>query len=220
MLLLQGAFWGFCAVFSPVAGYIASHEDREDSTYAQLGPMVPTLVIGALGILIFGGGVMALLERHKSWVSRLPALWKALSPRLLAEGAVTELGSGSIRRLALLPVCNHEELVCWVIAAGSRACIARRGVGVACFVHVGGLAEGYSESSAPQKQGPSRWPVTRGAPGRYGVNWLAAVTLGRATLSRCRRGAGRPSRVGLRRAAVVWTAVGCSAWCRSVVPHA
>jgi ParB/RepB/Spo0J family partition protein len=55
--------------------------------------------------------VSALLERHKSWVSRRLSLWKALSPRLLAEGAVMELGSGSVRRLALLPVCNQEELV-------------------------------------------------------------------------------------------------------------
>jgi ParB-like chromosome segregation protein Spo0J len=55
--------------------------------------------------------VAAQLERHKSWVCRRLALWKALSPRLLAEGAVTELGAGSIRRLALLPVCNQEELV-------------------------------------------------------------------------------------------------------------
>jgi ParB-like chromosome segregation protein Spo0J len=55
--------------------------------------------------------VAALLERHKSWVCRRLGLWKALSPRLLAQGAVAELGSGSIRRLALLPVCNQEELV-------------------------------------------------------------------------------------------------------------
>ena len=55
--------------------------------------------------------VSALLERHKSWVCRRLALWKALSPRLLSEGAVSELGSGSIRRLALLPVCNQEELI-------------------------------------------------------------------------------------------------------------
>jgi hypothetical protein len=51
------------------------------------------------------------LERHKSWVSRRLSLWKALSPRLLAEGAMAELGAGSVRRLALLPVCNQEELV-------------------------------------------------------------------------------------------------------------
>jgi ParB-like chromosome segregation protein Spo0J len=55
--------------------------------------------------------VSALLERHKSWVCRRLALWRALSPRLLAEGAVAELGAGSIRRLALLPVCNQEELL-------------------------------------------------------------------------------------------------------------
>jgi ParB-like chromosome segregation protein Spo0J len=45
--------------------------------------------------------VSALLERHKSWVCRRLGLWKALSPRLLSEGAVSEVGSGSIRRLAL-----------------------------------------------------------------------------------------------------------------------
>jgi ParB-like chromosome segregation protein Spo0J len=55
--------------------------------------------------------VSTLLERHKSWVSRRLALWKALSPRLLTEGTLSELGAGSIRRLALLPVCNQEELV-------------------------------------------------------------------------------------------------------------
>jgi ParB-like chromosome segregation protein Spo0J len=55
--------------------------------------------------------VAAQLERHKSWVCRRLGLWKALSPRLLAEGAVAELGAGSIRRLALLPACNQEELV-------------------------------------------------------------------------------------------------------------
>jgi hypothetical protein len=55
--------------------------------------------------------VSALLERHKSWVNRRLALCRALSPRLLSEGAVAELGSGSIRRLALLLVCNQEELV-------------------------------------------------------------------------------------------------------------
>ena len=55
--------------------------------------------------------VAAVLERHKSWVSRRLGMWKALSPRLLSEGVVAELGTGSIRRLALLPVCNQEELV-------------------------------------------------------------------------------------------------------------
>jgi ParB-like chromosome segregation protein Spo0J len=55
--------------------------------------------------------VAALLERHKSWVCRRLALWKSLSPRLLAEGAIAGLGAGSVRRLALLPVSNQEELI-------------------------------------------------------------------------------------------------------------
>ena len=55
--------------------------------------------------------VAAQLERHKSWVCRRLALWRALSPRLLEQGAVAALGAGSLRRLALLPVCNQEELV-------------------------------------------------------------------------------------------------------------
>lgn len=52
-----------------------------------------------------------LLERHKSWVCRRLGLWKALSPRLLTDGGLDELEEGSVRRLALLPVCNQEELV-------------------------------------------------------------------------------------------------------------
>lgn len=55
--------------------------------------------------------IASLLERHKSWVCRRLGLWKSLSPRLLAEGAIAELGTGSVRRLALLPVSNQEELV-------------------------------------------------------------------------------------------------------------
>lgn len=55
--------------------------------------------------------VAVLLERHKSWVCRRHGMWKALSPRLLAEGGLQELEGGSVRRLALLPVCNQEELI-------------------------------------------------------------------------------------------------------------
>jgi len=55
--------------------------------------------------------VAALLERHKSWACRRLGMWKALSPRLTAEGGLQELEAGSVRRLALLPVCNQEELI-------------------------------------------------------------------------------------------------------------
>ena len=55
--------------------------------------------------------VAELLGRHKSWVCRRLGMWKALSPRLLAEGGLQELEGGSVRRLALLPVCNQEELI-------------------------------------------------------------------------------------------------------------
>jgi hypothetical protein len=53
-----------------------------------------------------------LLERHKSWVCRRLGLWKAVSPRLWEDVSVGLLGAGSLRRLAQLPVCNQEELVC------------------------------------------------------------------------------------------------------------
>lgn len=66
--------------------------------------------------------VAALLERHKSWVCRRLALWNSLSPRLLAEGAVTELGAGSLRRLAQLPACNQEE----VLAVSRRECLGEQ----------------------------------------------------------------------------------------------
>lgn len=55
--------------------------------------------------------IASLLERHRSWVCRRLGLWKSLSPRLVAEGAIAGLGAGSVRRLALLPVSNQEELV-------------------------------------------------------------------------------------------------------------
>jgi hypothetical protein len=53
-----------------------------------------------------------LLERHKSWVCRRLGLWKSVSPRLWEDLSVGLLGAGSLRRLAQLPVCNQEELVC------------------------------------------------------------------------------------------------------------
>jgi len=53
-----------------------------------------------------------MLERHKSWVCRRLGLWKAVSPRLWQDVSVGLLGAGSLRKLAQLPVCNQEELVC------------------------------------------------------------------------------------------------------------
>jgi hypothetical protein len=51
-----------------------------------------------------------LLERHKSWVSRRLSLIGRLSPRLVEEVQLGRLGGGSLRKLALLPACNQEEL--------------------------------------------------------------------------------------------------------------
>jgi len=56
--------------------------------------------------------IAALLERHKSWVCRRLALYRQLSPRLLDDLSLGLLGPGAVRRLAQLPVCNQEELVC------------------------------------------------------------------------------------------------------------
>ena len=55
--------------------------------------------------------IAALLERHKSWACRRLSLYRALSPNLRNEGELQGLGSGSIRRLALLPHRNQEELL-------------------------------------------------------------------------------------------------------------
>jgi ParB-like chromosome segregation protein Spo0J len=52
-----------------------------------------------------------LLERHKSWVSRRLALHRDLSPHLIEDLSLGLLGGGAIRRLALLPARNQEELV-------------------------------------------------------------------------------------------------------------
>ena len=52
-----------------------------------------------------------LLERHKSWVCRRYALLGALSPLLVEDLSLGLLGGGSLRRLALLPPRNQEELV-------------------------------------------------------------------------------------------------------------
>jgi len=63
-----------------------------------------------------------LLERHKSWVCRRLGLYRSLSPHVRDDGALARLGQGSIRRLALLPACNQEELV----AAALREALAPR----------------------------------------------------------------------------------------------
>lgn len=52
-----------------------------------------------------------LLERHKSWVCRRLSLYRSLSANLRDDGALEQLGAGSIRRLALLPHRNQEQLV-------------------------------------------------------------------------------------------------------------
>jgi ParB-like chromosome segregation protein Spo0J len=52
-----------------------------------------------------------LLEKHKSWVSRRLSLQRALSPRLVEDMALGLLGAGVLRRLALLPAGNQDELV-------------------------------------------------------------------------------------------------------------
>jgi ParB-like chromosome segregation protein Spo0J len=59
--------------------------------------------------------VSDLLERHPSWVSRRLAIIRGLSPHLVSEGAIGRLSSGCVRKLALLPPRNQEEL--WAAAA-------------------------------------------------------------------------------------------------------
>jgi hypothetical protein len=54
------------------------------------------------------------LERHKSWVCRRLALVHQVSPHLLEEMALGQLGEGCLRRLALLPQRNQEAL--WTAA--------------------------------------------------------------------------------------------------------
>lgn len=54
--------------------------------------------------------VSDLLERHESWVSRRLAIIRGLSVNLVGEGAIGRLAAGCVRRLALLPPRNQEEL--------------------------------------------------------------------------------------------------------------
>jgi hypothetical protein len=52
-----------------------------------------------------------LLEQHKSWVCRRLGLHRGLSPHLIEDLSLGLVGAGVIRRLALLPARNQEELV-------------------------------------------------------------------------------------------------------------
>jgi hypothetical protein len=54
--------------------------------------------------------VSDLLERHKSWVCRRLALILGLSPHLVEEAELGRLLPGSLRKLALLPPRNQEQL--------------------------------------------------------------------------------------------------------------
>lgn len=58
--------------------------------------------------------VSDLLERHASWVSRRLAIIRGLSPHLVSEGSIGQLPSGCLRKLALVPPRNQEEL--WAAA--------------------------------------------------------------------------------------------------------
>lgn len=51
-----------------------------------------------------------LLERHKSWVSRRLSLIGRISAHLVEEAQLGRLGGGALRKLALLPARNQEEL--------------------------------------------------------------------------------------------------------------
>jgi len=55
--------------------------------------------------------VGALLDRHKSWVSRRLSMYKALSVRLVQQGVTDQLDPGTLRKLSLLPARNQEELM-------------------------------------------------------------------------------------------------------------
>jgi ParB-like chromosome segregation protein Spo0J len=55
--------------------------------------------------------VGALLDRHKSWVSRRLSMYKALSVRLVQQGVIEQLDPGTLRKLSLLPARNQEDLM-------------------------------------------------------------------------------------------------------------
>jgi hypothetical protein len=54
--------------------------------------------------------VSDVLERHKSWVCRRLSLILALSPHLVEEAELGRLPPGCLRKLALLPPRNQEQL--------------------------------------------------------------------------------------------------------------
>jgi len=54
-----------------------------------------------------------LLERHKSWVCRRLSLARQLSANLWEEWSLGAVGEGSLRKLALLPARNQEEV--WAV---------------------------------------------------------------------------------------------------------
>lgn len=55
--------------------------------------------------------VAALMERHKSWVSRRLSMYKALSPRLVQEGVIEQMEPGVLKKLSQLPPRNQDELM-------------------------------------------------------------------------------------------------------------
>lgn len=55
--------------------------------------------------------VAALMERHKSWVSRRLSMYKALSPRLVQQGVIEQMEPGVLRKLSQLPPRNQDELM-------------------------------------------------------------------------------------------------------------
>lgn len=58
--------------------------------------------------------VSDLLERHESWVSRRLAIIRGLSVNLVGEGSIGRLPEGCLRKLAVLPPRNQEDL--WAAA--------------------------------------------------------------------------------------------------------
>lgn len=62
--------------------------------------------------------VSDLLERHESWVSRRLSLIRCLSPHLVEEVVMGELPPGCVKRLALLPARNQEEI--WAAARRTK----------------------------------------------------------------------------------------------------
>lgn len=55
--------------------------------------------------------VAALMERHKSWVSRRLSMYTALSPRLVSEGVIDRMEPGVLKKLSRLPPRNQDELM-------------------------------------------------------------------------------------------------------------